>query len=131
MTISPPNKEDLSLTVENLRRQLAHADGDIEALYAMLIDGHGYTAEKIDAWIGGAERPPLASSARAPTVLKTEVGPVPNLYCTYLVDGKLYRVCACDPFSGPCANGIERKLLTCELSRCLIPDDSLYVEEKK
>ncbi len=63
----------------------------------------------------------------ASVTIKADAGPDPDRYATYLVNGKPHRTCGCDPYKGPCAKGLERKLLTCELSRCLVPDDRVMV----
>lgn len=75
---------------------------------------HKGIAERIVEFFNGA-------SVASATPLTVEVGPQPNRYVSYLIDGKPHRVCDCDPHKGPCAKGFERTLLTCELSRCFIP----------
>lgn len=66
--------------------------------------------------------PPSAIAPSAAS-LNFEVGLAARGGASFMLDGKQHRVCDCDPHKGPCAQGRERALLTCELSRCLVPVD--------
>ena len=39
-----------------------------------------------------------------------------------VLEGRQYETCDCDPHAGPCKLGLERRLLTTELSRCMISE---------
>lgn len=66
--------------------------------------------------------PPSATTRSDGVMLTVEAGPSPNRYVTHVLNGVPHKVCDCNAHKGPCKLGRERTLITCELSRCIVPD---------